>query len=531
MKIAAKINLTLLAVFVTVLIASLWHSFKSTHSLVESAITQQTTDMADSYFDTINAMMLTGNMTNRQILQKKLLERPNVLEARIIRGEGIAKLFGAGFEDQKPVDELDRRALAGEAVIEDVDGEEGSYLTVVTPLRASADYRGTNCLLCHQVPEGTVLGAVRVSYSLDEMHNKIFNGLLSSGGIQIVLFAAGLVLMVYMLGRVVTKPINKLRGTIQSIEQNSDLSQQIVVEKRDEIGEMADAFNGMIVKFHDSLKEVSDTTHGLTDVADRIRSTSEQSAGAVREQQTGTEMVATAMNEMEATVQEVARNAGQTAELSKDADQEAKKGAYVVTQAIGGIDILMSDVEQASTVIKQLDEKSENVGVVLDVIKGIAEQTNLLALNAAIEAARAGEQGRGFAVVADEVRTLATRTHQSTQEIEQMIEELQLGAREAVSAMETARGCAAKESEQVEAAAESLAMIAGGVSGINDMNSQIAIAADEQSKVAEDINRNIVNISQLAEQASQLSGQNAEVSNELIDLSAKLNMLVDRFRL
>ncbi|QKQ26469.1 methyl-accepting chemotaxis protein [Candidatus Reidiella endopervernicosa] len=363
------------------------------------------------------------------------------------------------------------------------------------------------------------------------MHNKIFNGLLSSGGIQIVLFAAGLVLMVYMLGRVVTKPINKLRGTIQSIEQNSDLSQQIVVEKRDEIGEMADAFNGMIVKFHDSLKEVSDTTHGLTDVADRIRSTSEQSAGAVREQQTGTEMVATAMNEMEATVQEVARNAGQTAELSKDADQEAKKGAYVVTQAIGGIDILMSDVEQASTVIKQLDEKSENVGVVLDVIKGIAEQTNLLALNAAIEAARAGEQGRGFAVVADEVRTLATRTHQSTQEIEQMIEELQLGAREAVSAMETARGCAAKESEQVEAAAESLAMIAGGVSGINDMNSQIAIAADEQSKVAEDINRNIVNISQLAEQASQLSGQNAEVSNELIDLSAKLNMLVDRFRL
>ncbi|QKQ26467.1 hypothetical protein [Candidatus Reidiella endopervernicosa] len=167
MKIAAKINLTLLAVFVTVLIASLWHSFKSTHSLVESAITQQTTDMADSYFDTINAMMLTGNMTNRQILQKKLLERPNVLEARIIRGEGIAKLFGAGFEDQKPVDELDRRALAGEAVIEDVDGEEGSYLTVVTPLRASADYRGTNCLLCHQVPEGTVLGAVRVSYSAD----------------------------------------------------------------------------------------------------------------------------------------------------------------------------------------------------------------------------------------------------------------------------------------------------------------------------------------------------------------------------
>jgi len=203
----------------------------------------------------------------------------------------------------------------------------------------------------------------------------------------------------------------------------------------------------------------------------------------------------------------------------------------VVTEAIGGIDSLLSEIGQAAEVIKRLGEQSDNVGVVLDVIRGIAEQTNLLALNAAIEAARAGEQGRGFAVVADEVRTLATRTHESTQEIQAMIEKLQLGARDAVKAMENASSKAQDESDHVERAAESLAMIAGQVSGINDMNTQIATAAEEQTKVTEDINRNVVNISQRADATAENARRNQEVSEELVALAAQLDELVSRFKL
>jgi len=531
MNIAAKINLTLLGVFLVVMISTLLYSSSSTKALIDEVAIQQTQDMADGYFDAVNTMMLTGAMASRKILQQKLLARPNVTEARIIRGEDVSRAFGPGFDDEQAQDELDRRALNGESIVESHSSDGDDHITVVTPMRASKDYRGTNCLTCHQVAEGTVLGAVRVSYSFEALHGKIFTTLLSAAGIQIVLFGGGLLLMVYMLGRVVTKPINCLRVTIEDIETNSDLSQQIEVRARDEVGAMASAFNKMMHKFHDSMKLVSENSHNLTNVAEQICVVSQETGDAVREQHTATDMVATAMNEMEATVQEVARNAAQTSELSKEANGEAQNGAYVVTEAIGGIDNLLSEIEQAAAVIRQLDEKSENVGVVLDVIKGIAEQTNLLALNAAIEAARAGEQGRGFAVVADEVRSLATRTHESTQDIQRMIEELQQGARGAVSAMDTARDCANKESDQVEAAAESLAMIAGSVSGINDMNSQIALAADEQGKVAEEINRNIVNISQLADQTSQRSVQTAEVSHQLSQLCKGLNTLVDRFKL
>jgi methyl-accepting chemotaxis protein len=303
------------------------------------------------------------------------------------------------------------------------------------------------------------------------------------------------------------------------------------VGAKDEIGAMGDAFNRMIGKFRHSLEAVAGVTHQLSDVSERVSHVAEKTLAAVNEQRSETDMVASAMNEMSATVQEVARNASQTATASTGADNESKAGVKVATEALDGIEVLIAEIEKAAQVIQRVESDSASIDMVLGVINGIAEQTNLLALNAAIEAARAGEQGRGFAVVADEVRTLASRTQKSTEEIQAMIEQLQGGVRNAVQAMSEAQLRARSGSQCVEKAAQSLAVIADEVGTINEMNTQIATAAEQQSAVAEEINRNITTISRIADTTSADASQTSQISDELVRLATELNRLVGQFKL
>ncbi|WP_313128716.1 methyl-accepting chemotaxis protein [Stutzerimonas nitrititolerans] len=530
-SVQAKINLALLVVFALVLSASLLYAAVTEKRLVLQVVEQQTKDAADSYFDSINTMMLTGTMAQREVLRNKILARPGVIDARIVRGELVSKVFGPGFEHQAPADLLDRRALTGEAIMEVTEGKQGRVLTVINPIHAEKDYRGTNCLTCHQVPEDAVMGAVRITYDLSALDGEVDRNILVSAGIQLLLLLAGLLVMSYIIRRVVISRINAMRHTMEEMTAHEDLSRAVVIRAEDEVGAMGHAFNRMIGKFRDSLEAVAGVTRQLGEVSDRVSSVAEKTHGAVIEQRSETDMVASAMNEMSATVQEVARHATQTASASSGADEESKAGVKVATEALDGIEVLIRDIENAAQVIKRVEDDSASIGMVLGVINGIAEQTNLLALNAAIEAARAGEQGRGFAVVADEVRTLASRTQKSTEEIQQTIEQLQNGVRNAVKAMEGAQVRAHAGSECVAKAAQSLTVIAGEVGTINDMNTQIATAAEEQSAVAEEINRNITTISMIADTTSTDAQQTARISDELVQLAAELNRLVSQFRL
>ncbi len=531
MSVQAKINLALLVVFASVLSASLFYAAITEKRLVLQVVEQQTKDAADSYFDSINTMMLTGTMAQRDVLRNKILARPGVVDARIIRGDSVTSVFGPGFAHQAPADELDKRALAGESIIEVVEQKNGRILTVVNPILGHKDYRGTNCLTCHQVQEDSVMGAVRISYDLSALDSEVDRNIMISAGIQLLLLLAGLLVMGYIIRRVIISRINDMRHTMEAMTEDEDLSRSVSIHAEDEVGAMGHAFNRMIDKFRHSLEAVAGVTRHLGEVSERVSNVAEKTHSAVMEQRSETDMVASAMNEMSATVQEVARHATQTASASSGADDESRLGVRVATEALDGIEVLIRDIENAAQVIKQVEADSVSIGMVLGVINGIAEQTNLLALNAAIEAARAGEQGRGFAVVADEVRTLASRTQKSTEEIQATIEQLQNGVRNAVKAMEGAQIKAHAGSDSVAKVAQSLNVIAGEVGTINDMNTQIATAAEEQSAVAEEINRNITTISVIADTTSTDAQQTSQISEELVRLAAELNRLVSQFKL
>lgn len=647
LSIPAKINLVVGVVFLVVILAVTFFIFTQDKKNVLEQAKERTRDMSTLYFDSLNTMMLTGTMAQRKILQDKMLRRPGVLEARVIRGEPVKQQYGPGFDYEQPIDELDFRALAGEEIVDIKETLEGRVLTVLTPFRATTNTRGVNCLQCHDVANGAVNGAIRVSYSLAKMDAGVESEMMLEATVNLAALVIGLLLINYFLRGWVSQPLVKLMRVVTS-RASGDVTVRVDVTSGDEIGKVGAAFNDMADKVnvntkreHESAQElrhkvdvlldvvnkaakgdmsgkvtfagsdaIGELANGLKGMIGNIHKMIEERHQAVEDlknkvdhileavakaasgdltgkvgvtgddavaqlgrgvqsmidnlnvvvaqvQRSGIQVtssatqIAATSKEQEATVAEQAATVNQvvatTTEISATAKELVRTMDEVATVAEGTagaaasgqaglqkMELTMHQVVEASASIaaklEVLNEKAGNINTVVTTITKVADQTNLLSLNAAIEAEKAGEYGLGFSVVATEIRRLADQTAVATWDIEQMVKEMQTAVTAGVMSVE-------HFSEEVRRSVDEVSVISSGLTEIIDQVQALTPRFETvhegmqfQSQGADQIKTAIVQLSESAQQTVDSLRQSHSSIDHLNEAAHMLQAGVSKFK-
>lgn len=433
-----------------------------------------------------------------------------------------------------------------EALVDSILQDFNQYIKIATPLSMKLIDETIEIEAAKPLIQEMNRGHETVNNTLSDFRNQSyqhFNGAINKAnkassdaiytGVTIgILITLLLSVVGWLISQSIVRNITAVNQSLNEMANgNGDLSTRLKSETNDEIGTLVENFNRFVGKLHGVIAEVSGSTERVAEAAIKMKRVSKDSVNGMDEQQREISQVISAMADMDNSVESVSNSASQAVSAANTTSSEANDGKQVVEENMKAIDCLAKDIECAAEAIEKLEADSESIGKVLSVISDIAEQTNLLALNAAIEAARAGEQGRGFAVVADEVRTLATRTHEATEEINTMINRLQAGTKNAMEAMTQSRDQANTSVTQAGRVGESLERITQGITEINNINTQIASAAEEQSSVASEINTNIVNLGQVVSQVAGGARVANDNSEELSTLAGQLKTQVSVFKI
>jgi methyl-accepting chemotaxis protein len=509
----------------------LWESQVNRNTAIAQA-KQFSLSMHEATLAGLTGMMITGTVGQREVFLDQIKQLSIIRDLNVIRGEAVSKLFGPGTAKEVVPDPIEQQVLAnGKEYIEVQSDDKGEFLRVVRPALGSKNYLGKDCLMCHQTPEGTVLGVVSMKVSLDNVNAAVsaqrIKSLLAAIAVSVPLLA-----FIYIFVRkVVTQPLDAMTGGLRSIASGEgDLTRRLEVKSQDEIGQASKVFNDMMANFASLVRQVGESAAHVSSAAHELVTGAKQVANSSHQQYDKSRVVTTAVEQMVSSIVEVANSTERVHEQSRESQTRSREGTQTLDRLITEIGRVKHAVNEMAGAVNEFVSSTVSITNMTREVKDIADQTNLLALNAAIEAARAGEQGRGFAVVADEVRKLAEKSAASANEIDSITRTLN-------SKSDAVRQSIEGGLEDIASSEKSLNAVATAINEANQSVEQvgggldaIASATEEQRRVSTDAFTNIEAIAAMAHDNSDAVEQTAMSAQRLEELANELQNTVGRFR-
>ena len=509
-----------------------WESYVNRQTAISQA-REFSLSMHEATMAGLTGMMLTGTVGQREVFLDQIKQLSVIRDLKVIRGENVSKIFGPGnAKDAGANDEIEKQVLSSGKEFSAIQSDEkGEYLRVVRPALASKNYLGKDCIACHQVPEQTVLGAVSMKISLNHVNEAVaaqrVKSLLAALVIGIPLMA-----FIYLFIRnFITGPLDKMVAGLRDISSGEgDLTRRLEIRSKDEIGDAAEAFNRMMEKFSALVRHVSESAGQVSSAAHTLAASAGQVAASSTQQDAKSSAAALAVEEMLASIGSIAAGMERVHEQSRESLRRSGEGNESLSRLIGEVGQVEATVKEIADSVTEFVRSTESITNMTRQVKDIADQTNLLALNAAIEAARAGEQGRGFAVVADEVRKLAERTGQSTQEIAATIQQMVSGSQAAVRSIQTVQGAVNTGVGHAQQASSAMQEIGNGSRETVSMVSDISSSIREQGMASTAIAQQVEKIAQMTEENSAAAQSTSETSEELVQLALEMKKVVAQYK-